>query len=98
MAEQIIYNETVETEKKALIFNGFGLLASLFILLSGPVVTPTVLYILIQLFGLLLILWAYITIKVNKTHHKHKLPPGYFFFDVGPYEIIRSFADYVQRC
>jgi protein-S-isoprenylcysteine O-methyltransferase Ste14 len=79
----------MDTDKKALIFNGFGLLASLFILLSGPIVTPTILYILIQLFGLLLIIWAYITIKVNRSHNKHKLPPGYFFQESGPYEIIR---------
>ena len=79
----------METDKKALIFNGFGLLASLFIFLSGPIATPTILYILIQVFGLLLIVWAYITIRVNKKHANHKLPPGYFFQVNGPYEIIR---------
>lgn len=79
----------MDTEKKALIFNGFGLLASLFILLSGPIFTPTILYILIQIFSFLLLMWAYITLRVHKTHHKHKLPPGYFFENSGPYEIIR---------
>ena len=77
----------MDTEKKALLFNGFGILSSVFILLSGPVVTPTILYILIQVFGLLLIIWALLTIKVNKS--KHNLPQGYFFLDKGPYEIIR---------
>jgi len=79
----------METDTKAVIFNAFGILATLFILLSGPVVTPTILYILIQVFGLLLIIWALLTIKVSKRHRKHSLPPGYFFIDKGPYEIIR---------
>ena|SRR5216683_1343523 len=79
----------MDTDRKALLFNAFGILASVFILLSGPIVTPTVLYILIQLFGVLLIIWALLTIKVNKQHRKHTLPPGYFFLDKGPYEIIR---------
>ena len=77
----------MDTNKKALFFNGFGLLATLFILLSGPIVTSTILYILIQVFGVLLIVWALITGRVNKE--KHKLPPGYFFLNQGPYEIIR---------
>ena len=77
----------MDTDRKALIFNGFGFLAMLFILLSGPIVTNTILYILIQIFGVLLIIWALITRRVNKA--KHKLPPGYFFLNQGPYEIIR---------
>jgi protein-S-isoprenylcysteine O-methyltransferase Ste14 len=83
------YNNSVEKDTKAVIFNAFGILATVFILLSGPVVTPTVLYILIQVFGLLLIIWAVITIKVSKHDSKHSLPQGYFFVEKGPYEIIR---------
>ena len=79
----------MDTNIKALIFNSFGILASLFIFLSGPVFTPTVLYNLIQIFGLLLIIWALITIKVSNRHHHRHLPKGYFFLDTGPYEIIR---------
>lgn len=79
----------METDRKALFFNTFGILASLFILLSGPLFTHTVIYILVQVFGLLLILWAVITQKVNKSHQKHTLPNGYFFLTKGPYEIIR---------
>ena len=78
----------METERKALIFNGFGILASIFILLSGQLFSQTVIYLLVQIFGLLLILWAIITAKMNKTH-KYHLPPGYFFLTKGPYEIIR---------
>lgn len=78
----------METDRKALIFNGFGILASLFILLSGPVISSTIIYILVQIFGLLLIIWALVTIKVSKTN-KHSLPQGYFFLEKGPYEIIR---------
>jgi len=78
----------VETNAKAIIFNTFGILATVFILVSGPVFTPTVLYILIQVFGLLLIIWAVITIK-SKHRKRHDLPQGYFFAEHGPYEIIR---------
>ncbi len=79
----------METDRKALLFNAFGILASLFIFLSGPIVTPTVLYILIQVFGILLIVWALITRQVSRPHARHPLPQGYFFLTHGPYEIIR---------
>lgn len=85
----MIYTEEMETDKKLLIFNSFGILASLFILLSGPLVSKVLIYLLVQIFGILLILWAIITITVNKKHPKHHLPPGYFFIQTGPYEIIR---------
>lgn len=78
----------METERKALIFNGFGTLASIFILLSGQLFSQTIVYLLVQLFGVLLILWAVVCLKVNKTHKDH-LPNGYFFLNKGPYEIIR---------
>lgn len=79
----------MDTERKALIFNGFGILASLFILLSGPIITTTVINILVQIFGLLLIIWAVITLRAHKRKHSHKFPEGYFFVDKGPYEVIR---------
>ena len=80
----------MERDTKAVIFNAIGIIATLFILVSGPIFTPTVLYVLIQLFGILLIVWALIAIKVNKQHrNRHPLPPGYFFIDKGPFEIIR---------
>ena len=77
----------MDTERKALIFNGFGLLASIFILLSGAIIPQAIVDMLVQIFGLLLIIWAAITIKAHKP--KHTLPKGYFFLDKGPYEIIR---------
>jgi protein-S-isoprenylcysteine O-methyltransferase Ste14 len=79
----------METERKAMIFNGFGILASLFIIFSGPLFSQVKIYLLVQIFSLLLIVWAVITIKVTKTHHKYNLPKGYFFIQHGPYEIIR---------
>jgi len=77
----------VDTDKKALIFNGFGILASVFILLSGTILSQTMIDMLVQLFGALLIIWAIVTIKASKQ--PHKLPSGYFFLTKGPYEIIR---------
>jgi protein-S-isoprenylcysteine O-methyltransferase Ste14 len=77
----------MDTERKALIFNGFGLLASVFILLSGAVVAQVMIYLLVQIFGALLVIWALITLKVHKK--KDQLPKGYFFIQTGPYEIIR---------
>jgi protein-S-isoprenylcysteine O-methyltransferase Ste14 len=85
----ILLKQFMETEKKALLFNSFGILASVFIFLSGPIVTPTVLYILIQVFGILLIVWSIITRRVTRPQRRHSLPQGYFFLTHGPYEIIR---------
>src|SRR5476651_748728 len=79
----------MDTDSKAVIFNVFGILASVFILVSGPIVTSTMIYILVQVFGLLMIIWSVITIKVSKAKGKHALPQGYFFLNKGPYEIIR---------
>jgi protein-S-isoprenylcysteine O-methyltransferase Ste14 len=77
----------MDTDRKALIFNGFGLLASIFILLSGAIVAQVMIYLLVQIFGALLIIWALITIKVSKKNKE--LPKGYFFIHAGPYEIVR---------
>lgn len=79
----------MERGAKAVIFNAIGILATVFILVSGPILTPTVLYLLIQVFGLLLIIWALIAINVGKKHSGHALPEGYFFITKGPYEIVR---------
>lgn len=79
----------MESDTKAIIFNGFGILASIFILMSGNLVSQTLIYLLVQIFSALLIIWAILTIKVSKPKHKHKLPEGYFFLESGPYEIVR---------
>lgn len=79
----------MENDRRALIFNGFGILASIFILLSGQIFAQTVVDLLVQIFGILLIIWAAITIKVNKNKQSYNFPKGYFFLTTGPYEIIR---------
>lgn len=84
-----VYTYSMDNDKRPLIFNGFGLLASVFILLSGQVFAQTMVDLLVQVFGILLIIWAVITIKVNKNKQTDKLPKGYFFITSGPYEIIR---------
>jgi protein-S-isoprenylcysteine O-methyltransferase Ste14 len=80
----------METERKALLFLGLAALASLFILFTGPLfVIQNLTFVMVQAFGILLIVWALISKKVYKHHHHHKLPKGYFFVTHGPYEIIR---------
>src|SRR5271155_4452232 len=76
-------------DRKEFIFNACVIIASLFILVSGQLFAQAMIYLLIQIFGILLITWALITIKVSKNHHKHPLPNGSFFLTHGPYEIIR---------
>jgi protein-S-isoprenylcysteine O-methyltransferase Ste14 len=77
----------VDNDRKAVIFNSFGILSSICILLSGRIISQTAVDLLVQLFGALLIVWSLITIRVTK--HKKDLPPGYFYITKGPYEIIR---------
>lgn len=82
----------METEQKAVIFNVVAALAALFIIFTGPLYVPQNLtFVMVQVFGILLIVWALIAQKVNTQDHKphHKLPKGYFFLTKGPYEIIR---------
>lgn len=82
----------METERKALIFSGVAAAAFLFILFTGPLyVIQNLTFVLVQIFGLLLILWAVLTWKLTKQDHEHKykLPKGYFYVTKGPYEIIR---------
>lgn len=78
----------METERKAVVFTSIAAITSVFILLTGPLyVIQNLTFVLVQVFGLLLIVWALISKKVFKHHHK--LPKGYFFVTHGPYEIIR---------
>ncbi|HSX09238.1 MAG TPA: isoprenylcysteine carboxylmethyltransferase family protein [Candidatus Saccharimonadales bacterium] len=78
----------MDNDRKAVIFNSFGILSSVFILISGRLFSTTAVDLLVQIFGLLLIIWAAITIKVSREK-QHHLSPGYFFLTRGPYEIIR---------
>ncbi len=80
----------METGSKALFFSSLVALTTIFILLTGPlVVVQNLTTTMVQIFGVLLILWAIIAKHVNKTEHTHKLPSGYFYATKGPYEIIR---------
>lgn len=79
----------MEKDRRKIIFNSFGILSSLFILLSGRIVPQTPADLLVQVFGILLIVWSVIAIKVNKTKQPHHLLKGYFFLNKGPYEILR---------
>ncbi len=80
----------METEKKALFFTAMVVLSSLFIILTWPpYVSQSPAFIMVLVFGALLIIWALIARKVNKPEITHKLPKGYFFVTKGPYEILR---------
>ena len=79
----------MEQSNKAKFFMTVTIVATIFILISGPLLAHTVIYILVQVFSLLLIIWALITRQVSKDHKKHDLPGGYFFITEGPYEIVR---------
>lgn len=80
----------METERKAVIFSVIAALATLFIILTGPLfVIQNLTFVLVQVFGVLLIVWALISKNIFKHHHHHHLPKGYFFVIHGPYEIIR---------
>ena len=80
----------MEKDKKALLFLGLAVIASTFIVLTGPLyVIRNITFLMVELFGVLLIIWALLAQKVNKKQTPHALPPGYFFLNKGPYEIIR---------
>jgi protein-S-isoprenylcysteine O-methyltransferase Ste14 len=79
----------MERNGKATFFMTVMILATLFILFSGPLIAQTIIHILVQVFSLLLIIWAVITRQVAKAHKQHNLPSGYFFITEGPYEIVR---------
>ena len=73
----------------SLILSAVGLLSVLYIIFSGPVFVLNVPFLLMQFFGLLLIGWALLARKVNKSSHDGKLPGKHVFMNSGPYEIIR---------
>lgn len=72
------------------IFLTIAIVSAVYIIVSGPIFIPYLPVLLSQTFGILLILWAFLSIKLNKHHaDTHKLPEGYFLVTKGPYEIIR---------
>ncbi len=78
----------MHTDRLGFILSLIGVLASLFILITGPLNGYHISYLLSQLFGLLLIVWSIIAKKINRHAHVN-LPKGAFFVNKGPYEIIR---------
>lgn len=79
----------MEKDTRARIFNGFGILASVVIVVSGSIIPHAIVDLLVQVFGALMIIWALVTAIVEKNHTTTKLPKGYFFIEHGPYEILR---------
>lgn len=74
---------------KPKIFLGVMIASILFIVLTGPIFTfHTMITLLVQVFGILLIVWAVLVRQLDKKHHL-KLPKGAYFITHGPYEIIR---------
>jgi protein-S-isoprenylcysteine O-methyltransferase Ste14 len=80
----------MDKDKKALFFLAAAVLSGLFIVVTGPLFeVRNLTFLMVEIFGGLLIVWALLAQKVNKKHTLHSLPPGYFFLNKGPYEIIR---------
>lgn len=72
------------------VFLSVAIIAAVYILFSGPLFIQNLPILLTQTFGLLLIIWAILSMKLNKHHGEtHTLPEGYFLVTKGPYEIIR---------
>lgn len=80
----------MKPENRPKIFLAVALVAGVYILATGSLAVQGVPILLSQAFGVLLIIWAVLSIKLNKHHEEHhKLPEGYFLITHGPYEIIR---------
>jgi len=80
----------MKPEHRPRIFLAVAFITSIYILASGSLLVQSVPVLLTMIFGLLLIVWAILSIKLNKHHEEHhKLPKGYFLVTKGPYEIIR---------
>lgn len=76
-------------DPKSLVFLTIQLLAIVYIILTGPYFIDNIPFLLIQIFGLLLIGWALLAKKLNHYKHASHLPKGSFLVMQGPYEIIR---------
>lgn len=76
-------------DKKSQLFTWISIICFLFLLITGPITDiKNLTSLLVQIFGLLLVLWALITKKISHKEY-HKLPKGIFFIKIGPYEILR---------
>jgi protein-S-isoprenylcysteine O-methyltransferase Ste14 len=76
-------------KQKPKVFFGIAVLASLFIILTGPIIIQNIPLLLTQFFGFLLIGWSLLSIKINKHISTRSLPKENFLVTKGPYEIIR---------
>lgn len=77
------------TDKTLLIYSIVNIFLTVFIIVTGPLLVENISFLLVQGFGLLLVIWSVIAIRINKHHHGTKLPDKIFFITHGPYEIIR---------
>ncbi|MGH7202845.1 MAG: methyltransferase family protein [Candidatus Levyibacteriota bacterium] len=79
----------MQKDPKSFIINGITFVASIFILLSGPLLAQSLVHLLMQILGILIIIWSVLAKNANKTKDGHTLPSDYFFVTTGPYEIVR---------
>jgi protein-S-isoprenylcysteine O-methyltransferase Ste14 len=96
----------MKPEYRPRVFLSVAIIAAVYILFSGPLFIQNIPILLTQVFGILLIVWAVLSINLNKHHGgTHTLSQGYFLVTKGPYEIIRHpiyagallfFSGYVQ--
>ena len=95
----------MKPETRSRIFLSIAVITATYLLFSGPLLIQNIPILLTQIFALLLIVWAFLSIKLNTHHETRTLPDGYFLVTKGPYEIIRHpiyaavllfFSGYVQ--
>lgn len=85
----VYLRKRMKPEYRSRIFLSVAIVAAVYIFFSGPLFIQNIPILLTQVFGVLLILWAVLSIQMNKHHEPHKLPEGLFLVTKGPYEIIR---------
>lgn len=76
-------------DRPLLIYSTINALLVVFILFTGPLIVQNVSFLLIQVFGILLVGWSLLSKKMNKHLHGDKLPDKIFYVTHGPYEVIR---------
>ena len=76
-------------DKTLLIYSTLNVLLAVFVVLTGPFIVENISFLLVQVFGVLLVICALVSQRINKHHHGVKLPDKVFYITHGPYEIIR---------
>ncbi|MEK7571156.1 MAG: methyltransferase [Patescibacteria group bacterium] len=79
---------TKKKDKRPFVFFGIIFVTSAYILFSGPIFMLNLPFLLVQIFSILLIIWALVSKHLQKLPEKN-LPHGAFLVTHGPYEIIR---------